>query len=101
MKLNLFFFLRFRQLSASLLHSRLRMIRRLVSRVQFPSTSTRRAGIFVHRDTKESNTEIPFEWTEENLVRIQAIKNQYPYGNYYFTMIRTRHLLFFEIWNAK
>jgi len=57
------------------------MLRRLGSRVQLPSTSTRRAGIFVHRDTKESNAEIPFEWTEENLIRIQAIKNQYPYGH--------------------
>jgi len=70
------------------------MIRRLVSRVQFPSTSSRRAGIFVHRDTKESNTEIPFEWTEENLVRIQAIKNQYPYGNNYFRESKIGHLFY-------
>merc|ERR1712142_120919 len=57
----------------------LRNINRLITRVQVqPSRS---AGIFVHRDTAESNEDIPFEWTEENLKRIQAIKNQYPIGH--------------------
>ena len=45
---------------------------------------SRSAGIFVHRDTAESNEDIPFEWTEENLKRIQAIKNQYPIGEFLF-----------------
>merc|ERR1712242_360593 len=57
----------------------LRNIARAVPRLQVQQT--RSAGVFVHRDTTESNEEIPFEWTEENLKRIQAIKNQYPIGH--------------------
>ena len=56
----------------------LRNIVRAVPRLQVQQT--RSAGIFVHRDTAESNEDVPFEWTEENLKRIQAIKNQYPIG---------------------
>jgi len=56
------------------------MMRRLAN-VRISVIPRRRAGIFVHRDTAESNPEIPFEWTPENLVRIEAIKNQYPKGH--------------------
>ena len=59
------------------------MLRRVCQTAVKPAISRRSAGIFVHRDTEQSNEEIPFEWTEENLVRIQAIKNQYPLGNFY------------------
>ena len=58
------------------------MLRQALKRTLLaPSTSRRGAGIFVHRDTAQSNEEIPFEWTPENLKRIQAIKNQYPIGH--------------------
>ena len=58
------------------------MLRQLVSRVAI-RPPVRQAGIFVHRDTELSNEDVPFEWTQENLVRIEAIKNQYPVGTYY------------------
>ena len=56
------------------------MLRRVCQTAIRPVIPRRSAGVFVHRDTDETNAEIPFEWTEENLVRIQAIKNQYPLG---------------------
>jgi len=37
--------------------------------------------LFVHRDTEENNADIPFEFTEENLKRIEAIKSNYPEGH--------------------
>lgn len=46
---------------------------------------SRSAGVFVHRDTDQSNADVPFEWTEANLVRIEAIKNQYPQGKGYLS----------------
>ena len=56
------------------------MLRRVCQTAIRPVIPRRSAGVFVHRDTDQTNAEIPFEWTEENLVRIQAIKNQYPLG---------------------
>jgi len=56
------------------------MLRQALARTLL-APSTRGAGIFVHRDTAQSNEEIAFEWTPENLKRIQAIKNQYPIGH--------------------
>merc|ERR1712106_240933 len=58
----------------------LKMLRQALARTLL-APSTRGAGIFVHRDTAQSNEEIAFEWTPENLKRIQAIKNQYPIGH--------------------
>merc|ERR1711937_990159 len=58
-----------------------KMLRRVCQTALRPVIPRRSAGVFVHRDTDQTNAEIPFEWTEENLVRIQAIKNQYPYGH--------------------
>lgn len=37
--------------------------------------------LFVHRDTAENNADTPFEFTEENLKRIEAIKSNYPEGH--------------------
>ena len=37
--------------------------------------------LFVHRDTAENHADIPFEFTEENLQRIEAIKSNYPEGH--------------------
>ena len=56
------------------------MLRRVCQTAIRPVIPRRSAGVFVHRDTDQTNAEIPFEWTEENLVRIQAIKNQSPLG---------------------
>jgi len=62
------------------------MLRQFIRRVS--TTPNRAGGIFVHRDTELSNTEIPFEWTPENLQRIETIKNQYPIGmNYNFSFM--------------
>ncbi|XP_061879280.1 NADH dehydrogenase [ubiquinone] flavoprotein 2, mitochondrial [Entelurus aequoreus] len=38
-------------------------------------------GIFVHRDTADNNLETPFEFTEENKKRIEAIISMYPDGH--------------------
>ncbi|XP_030629683.1 NADH dehydrogenase [ubiquinone] flavoprotein 2, mitochondrial isoform X1 [Chanos chanos] len=38
-------------------------------------------GIFVHRDTPDNNPDTPFEFTPENLTRIEAIINNYPEGH--------------------
>lgn len=35
-------------------------------------------GIFVHRDTAENNSDTPFEFTEENKKRAEAILSIYP-----------------------
>ncbi|KAI4809097.1 hypothetical protein KUCAC02_018010 [Chaenocephalus aceratus] len=37
-------------------------------------------GVFVHRDTPDNNADTPFEFTEENLKRIDAIISNYPIG---------------------
>ena len=37
--------------------------------------------LFVHRDTEENHADVPFEFTEENLQRIEAIKSNYPEGH--------------------
>ncbi|KAG9278615.1 NADH dehydrogenase ubiquinone flavoprotein 2, mitochondrial [Astyanax mexicanus] len=39
------------------------------------------AGLFVHRDTTDNNPETPFEFTPENLKRVEAIINNYPQGH--------------------
>ncbi|XP_018600617.1 NADH dehydrogenase [ubiquinone] flavoprotein 2, mitochondrial isoform X1 [Scleropages formosus] len=38
-------------------------------------------ALFVHRDTPENNPDTPFEFTEENLKRIDAIVKMYPEGH--------------------
>uniref|UniRef100_A0A3B3ZHY5 NADH dehydrogenase [ubiquinone] flavoprotein 2, mitochondrial n=2 Tax=Periophthalmus magnuspinnatus TaxID=409849 RepID=A0A3B3ZHY5_9GOBI len=38
-------------------------------------------GIFVHRDTPDNNPNTPFEFTEENKKRIEAIISNYPHGH--------------------
>ncbi|CAG5896447.1 unnamed protein product [Menidia menidia] len=38
-------------------------------------------GIFVHRDTPDNNADTPFEFTEENKKRIEAIVSMYPDGH--------------------
>ncbi|CAL8369580.1 unnamed protein product [Boreogadus saida] len=38
-------------------------------------------GIFVHRDTADNNPDTPFEFTAENLKRIDAIISMYPVGH--------------------
>ncbi|XP_028832929.1 NADH dehydrogenase [ubiquinone] flavoprotein 2, mitochondrial [Denticeps clupeoides] len=38
-------------------------------------------GIFVHRDTPDNNPDTPFEFTPENLKRVEAIINNYPVGH--------------------
>jgi len=37
--------------------------------------------LFVHRDTEENNADTPFEFTESNLKRAEAIINNYPKGH--------------------
>ena len=37
--------------------------------------------LFVHRDTPENNQDTPFEFTPENLKRIESIKANYPEGH--------------------
>ncbi|KAF7233808.1 hypothetical protein EG68_10998 [Paragonimus skrjabini miyazakii] len=36
------------------------------------------SGVFVHRDTSENNSSVPFEFTEENKKRLDAIISNYP-----------------------
>ncbi|KAF5395888.1 Respiratory-chain NADH dehydrogenase subunit [Paragonimus heterotremus] len=36
------------------------------------------SGVFVHRDTSENNPSVPFEFTEENKKRLDAIISNYP-----------------------
>ena len=62
------------------------MLRQIATRA-VRVTPVRQAGIFVHRDTDLSNEDIPFEWTPENLKRIETIKNQYPIGKYLFIFV--------------
>ncbi|XP_076149968.1 NADH dehydrogenase [ubiquinone] flavoprotein 2, mitochondrial [Alosa pseudoharengus] len=38
-------------------------------------------GIFVHRDTPDNNPDTPFEFTSENMKRIEAIILNYPEGH--------------------
>ncbi|XP_060745221.1 NADH dehydrogenase [ubiquinone] flavoprotein 2, mitochondrial-like [Tachysurus vachellii] len=38
-------------------------------------------GIFLHRDTPENNPDTPFEFTSENLKRVEAIIKNYPEGH--------------------
>ena len=63
------------------------MLRQIATRAATRVTPIRQAGIFVHRDTDLSNEDIPFEWTPENLKRIETIKNQYPIGKYLFISV--------------
>ena len=65
------------------------MLRQIANRATRVTQQVRQAGIFVHRDTELSNEDIPFEWTPENLKRIETIKNQYPIGKYLLTFKRT------------
>lgn len=37
--------------------------------------------LFVHRDSAENHADVPFEFTAENLQRIEAIKSNYPEGH--------------------
>lgn len=48
------------------------------------STSQNRGGgnqLFVHRDTASNNPDTPFEFTAENITRIEAILENYPEGH--------------------
>ncbi|NP_001188137.1 NADH dehydrogenase [ubiquinone] flavoprotein 2, mitochondrial [Ictalurus punctatus] len=38
-------------------------------------------GVFVHRDTPENNPDTPFEFTPENMKRVEAIITNYPEGH--------------------
>ncbi|KAF4076521.1 hypothetical protein AMELA_G00215980 [Ameiurus melas] len=38
-------------------------------------------GVFVHRDTPENNPDTPFEFTTENMKRVEAIITNYPEGH--------------------
>ncbi|XP_062843408.1 NADH dehydrogenase [ubiquinone] flavoprotein 2, mitochondrial [Trichomycterus rosablanca] len=38
-------------------------------------------GLFVHRDTADNNPDTPFEFTPENLKRVEAIISNYPTGH--------------------
>ncbi|XP_017577956.1 NADH dehydrogenase [ubiquinone] flavoprotein 2, mitochondrial [Pygocentrus nattereri] len=38
-------------------------------------------GIFLHRDTADNNPDTPFEFTLENMKRVEAIINNYPKGH--------------------
>lgn len=52
--------------------------------VQMHSSSTRKGGdgqLFVHRDSPDNNPDTPFEFTPENLKRIDAIVANYPEGH--------------------
>lgn len=42
---------------------------------------------FVHRDTPENNTDIPFEFTPENMKRVEGILTLYPDGHQVAAMI--------------
>ncbi|CAJ0578585.1 unnamed protein product, partial [Mesorhabditis spiculigera] len=46
------------------------------SQVRFGGT-----GLMVHRESKDNNLGIKFKFTEENMKRIEAIKNIYPEGH--------------------
>ena len=70
------------------------MLRQIANRVTRVAQPVRQAGIFVHRDTELSNEDIPFEWTPENLKRIETIKNQYPIGKYLLTFNRNLVYIF-------
>lgn len=39
------------------------------------------SGLFIHRDTEENNPNTPFEFTEANMKRAQAIMSIYPKGH--------------------
>jgi len=45
------------------------------------STNAALGGIFVHRDTAENNADTPFEFTPENVTRVEAILANYPEGH--------------------
>ncbi|XP_030753433.1 NADH dehydrogenase [ubiquinone] flavoprotein 2, mitochondrial [Sitophilus oryzae] len=45
------------------------------------SSALRHDSLFVHRDTPEDNLDIPFEFTEDNKKRIDAILAIYPEGH--------------------
>ncbi|KAI4472057.1 nadh dehydrogenase ubiquinone flavoprotein 2 mitochondrial [Holotrichia oblita] len=52
------------------------------------TTSTQQSdALFVHRDTKEDNPDIPFEFNSENLQRVNAILAIYPEGHKRAAMI--------------
>ena len=70
------------------------MLRQIANRATRVTQPVRQAGIFVHRDTELSNEDIPFEWTPENLKRIETIKNQYPIGKYLLTFNRNSVYIF-------
>lgn len=64
------------------------MLRNLLLRMSRPtirSLNTSRPALsdqlFVHRDDTKNNADTPFEFTAENLKRIEAIKSNYPEGH--------------------
>ncbi|ROL51557.1 NADH dehydrogenase [ubiquinone] flavoprotein 2, mitochondrial [Anabarilius grahami] len=47
----------------------------------FLSSTLRSAVSYAHRDTPDNNPETPFEFSAENLKRVEAIINNYPEGH--------------------
>ncbi|XP_051990398.1 NADH dehydrogenase [ubiquinone] flavoprotein 2, mitochondrial [Xyrauchen texanus] len=66
---------------SSALRSALSYTARQVRSLHQSSVRTGAGGIFVHRDTPENNAETPFEFTPENMKRVEAIMNNYPEGH--------------------
>jgi len=52
-----------------------------LQRIIHTSASRSSDSLFVHRDTPENNAETPFEFTEENKKRVEAIMGNYPEGH--------------------
>ncbi|KRZ03755.1 Cullin-4B, partial [Trichinella zimbabwensis] len=60
--------------------STLVLCRSLVGRLQWAAVRRSHDQLFVHRDTPDNNADVPFEFSEENMKRIEAIKAIYPVG---------------------
>ncbi|KAL1244612.1 NADH dehydrogenase [ubiquinone] flavoprotein 2 [Trichinella spiralis] len=52
----------------------------LVGRLQWAAVRRSHDQLFVHRDTPDNNADVPFEFSEENMKRVEAIKALYPVG---------------------
>jgi len=66
---------------ASALRSTLSLTARQVRGLHQSVARAGAGGIFVHRDTPDNNSETPFEFTEKNKKRIEAIISNYPHGH--------------------
>jgi len=63
-----------------LLALRSAMVKSSTRSLSVSPTLASEGSLFVHRDSKEDNPDIPFEFTAENLKRAEAIINNYPVG---------------------